>query len=1093
MKRLNSIIFFMAIGVLSLFLGCNNKNTGAIRFNDYTQSGIHFSNDILESDSLNYYNFPYIYMGGGVAIGDINNDGLSDVFFTGNMVKNKLYLNKGNLNFEDISPTANVEGDNRWYTGVTMVDINLDGWLDIYVCVSGKKNRKNQLYINNGDLTFTEMAEKYGIADESPSIQSTFFDYDNDGDLDVFVGNYPIIPLSLGNAFYFEKMANNEFKSSAHLYKNNGDGSFTDVTTFAGVQNYGLTLGVVASDLNNDGWQDLYISNDFQVPDYLYLNNKDGTFSEKLKTSVQHTAMYGMGVDASDFNNDGLIDLAQLDMAPDDYKRAKVNMATMAPESFWQIADFGGHYQYMQNSLQVNNGNNDLGEPVFSEISRLSGISTTDWSWGVLFADLNNNGNKDLLITNGIRKDVNNNDVIKADRLTLNPVRISIDDLPSQPLHNYIFQNTGDFQFKNVGDDSGFDFEGFSNGITYGDLDNDGDLDVVINNLDDQASLFENKADGYNNYLKIKIVGPEKNPLGLGTRILAFDGDQTQTQELTLTRGFQSSVEPIVHFGLGKKKIIEKLTVKWPDGSEQILEKVQANQLLIIKKDSKATVKSKNSDVKSNFDFIDITHKSAINYKHQEDQYDDFNFEPLLPHKNSTIGPGLTVGYVNGDGLEDFFIGNAAGNEAALFVQNENQTFTEINGPWKEDVAYEDTGALLFDADNDGDLDLYVVSGGNNPLEKDTYYQDRLYTNTQGTYTRSTNTLPKITDSGQVVIASDFDDDGDKDLFIGGRIIPGNYPYPANSRILRNDGGIDEKLRFTDVTQTIAPDFLKLGLVTSAVWTDFNNDKKPDLIIAGEWMPIRFFENRDSTFKEVTNDVGMQNTQGWWYSLETADVDKDGDLDILAGNLGLNYKYKASEKAPFEIYANDFDENGTSDIVLSYIKKGKELPVRGKECSSQQVPAIGVRFKTYESFAEADLSDIYGSGMLKKSLKYEAKTFAHHWFEKLSNGKYKLHELPQRSQFSSINDIEIINENTDMLLAGNLYSSEIETPRNDAGMGLLLRTESNRSFNAIPPHQSGLMVRGEVKAIKSIRLGKNGKNAYLFAINNDSLRLILKQ
>ena len=1078
-----------------LLTRCSDRVSG-IQFNELPPdvTNVLFSNNIQESDSLDYYSFPYIYMGGGVAIGDVDNDGLSDVFFTGNMVKNKLYLNKGNLSFKDISVGSGVEGDGRWYTGATMVDINLDGWLDIYVCVSGKGKTKNQLFINNGDLTFSEMAEAYGIDDVSTSIQSTFFDYDNDGDLDLFVGNYPIIPISLGNEFYFNKIRESNFESSGHLYRNDGNNSFTDLTHEAGVQNYGLTLGVVAADFNEDGWQDLYISNDFQIPDYFYLNNQDGTFSEVLKQSVNHTSMFGMGVDASDFNNDGLIDLMQLDMAPEDYKRAKVNMASMNPENFWEIVSLGGHYQYMQNSLQVNNGPNQESIPQFSEISRYSGLATTDWSWGVLFADLDNDANKDLLITNGIRKDVNDNDVIKINEFSLNPMKVDTKELRSQPLSNYVFQNTGGFKFKNITRSAGFNSKGFSNGVAYGDLDNDGDLDIIISNLDGIASVYENKTENSNHYLRIKIKGPKENPNGLGTRITVFNGDKMQMQELTLTRGFQSSVEPIVHFGLGQNKLVERLMISWPDGSKQVLNDVLADQILVIEKDIEKLVEGQESRYGTKHNFTDITNKANIDFKHQEDLFDDFVFEPLLPHKNSAIGPGLTVGDVNNDGIEDFFIGNASGSAAALYLQKEDGTFIEMEGPWQNDKEYEDTGAMFFDPDNDGDLDLYVVSGGNDITKKDSYYRDRLYVNKGGVYIELANAIPERTGSGQVVISSDFDLDGDQDLFVGGRIVPGRYPYPATSYILRNDGGKDGELHFTDITKTIAPDLISCGLVTSALWQDFDQDGRPDLVIAGEWMALRFFKNNKFGFEEVTSDKGMEGTSGWWYSLESVDVDKDGDLDIVAGNLGLNYKYKTDENTTFEIYANDFDENGKSDIVLAYIKNGKELPVRGKECSSQQIPAIGHRFSTYKSFAEADLSDIYGDNMLKQSLKYDASTFAHHWIENKGSEKWDMHQLSPRSQFSSVNDIEIIYEDQDsfpdLLLVGNLYGSEVETPRNDASMGLLLKNKGSGDFFTQPRNEIGLMVKGEVKAVRSIRLGKNGSMAYLFAINNDSLRLL---
>ncbi len=1061
-------------------------------------SNITFANNILENDTLNYFTFPYLYMGGGIAAGDINQDGLTDLFFTGNMVANQLYLNQGSGKFTDITKAAGLLGDNRWYTGATMADINDDGWLDIYVCVSGKyTTTENQLYINNQDNTFTERAAEYGLNDASPSIQATFFDYDQDGYQDLYVATYPNIPVSLGNQAYQSLAIRNDWADSGHLYRNRGDGSFQDVTEAAGIKDFSLALGVVATDLNNDGRTDLYVSNDFNIPDYLYLNQGNGRFEERIKESTNHTAMFGMGVDAADFNNDGWIDLLQVDMTPEDYRRAKTNMASMSPDSFNEAVRMGFHYQYMQNSLHLNNGTSQQGIPMFSEISRFAGMATTDWSWGALWADLDNDGWKDAFITNGMKRDVNNNDAnqqlsnIKIGAVS-NPDLPSIDILPSEPISNYAFRNRGDFTFEPVAETWGLNEAGFSNGVVYADLDNDGDLDVVINNLDGVASVFINQTNSdQNHYLTIRLEGPANNRLGLGSRVSVTTPGGQQLQELTLTRGFQSSVAPILHFGLGKASRADTLDVTWPDGRYQRLQNISANQVLTL--NYKEAVSAQPVPLRSP-DFQDVTAARGIDFVHQEDLYDDFRAEPLLPHKNSQQGPGLAVGDVNGDGRDDFFVGGAARYEGSMYHQTPQGTFQKVAGPWQEDRDQEDTGALLFDADNDQDLDLYVVSGGNTAGVASSYYQDRLYLNTSSGFVKATGVLPpEVAISGKVVAADDYDNDGDLDLFLGGRLLPGQYPYPASSVILRNEGGTDQQLRYQNVTTTVAPLLDSLGLVTDAQWTDFDQDGLTDLVVVGEWMKILFLKNEGDTFQDVSSAMGLDATRGWWYSILATDMDQDGDQDYLVGNLGLNYKYKTSEENPFTIYAHDFDENGRRDIVLSYEKGGKQLPVRGRECSSQQMPVIQERFSTYEAFADATLEDIYGEHNLKDALQYQIDTFASGWLEKTDGGQFQWHSLPNQAQFSSINAVVLLSTDGDshptFIAGGNLYSSEVETPRADAGYGVVLQHLGD-SVAARLPTQTGLYVRGEVKDIVEIELADH-QRAYLFAINNDSLRMLI--
>ena len=699
--------FWLVLISLSLF-SCSKLSKETFVKISPSRSGIDFNNELTENDTLNYMIFPYMYMGGGVSVGDINNDGLDDIFFTGNLVPNKLYLNKGNMKFEDISEKAGITGNHQWFTGSTMADVNNDGWLDIYVCVSGKyQPSDNLLFINNKDNTFTECAKAYGINDKSSSVQATFFDYNNDGFLDLYVANYPIILVSMGAEFYHNKMIENKFEESGHLYKNNGNGTFTDVTDEAGVRNFGMSIGVVAMDFNNDGWKDLYISNDFNPPDRFYLNNGDGTFRDVVKEATFQTSIFGMGFDAADFNNDGLIDMFQIDMTPEDHFRRMVNVIPMSQETFDLSLDFGMHYQYMQNSLQLNNGIfNSI--PIYSNISLFAGVAYTDWSWGGVFLDMNNDGNKDLFVTNGVLKDINNRDILddpKGNVYFRQMKEYRPELFPSTPVKNYAYKNNGDLTFTNKSDTWGFDEPNLTNGMSYGDFDNDGDLDIVISTVNQVSSVYENKAVSKDHhYLKIKLAGPENNLFGLGSMVTVKTGDITQYQELTLTRGYQSSVPPVIHFGLDNTAIIDELTVTWPDGKQQVMKEVSADQTLKLKyTDAVFTEKEETKKVSG---FTDITKKSGITFIHREDNYDDFEYEPLLPHKNSQMGPGLAVGDINGDGLEDFFIGNGKGFPGAMYLQTDKSTFKEIPGPWIADSIYEDTGALLFDADNDGRLDL---------------------------------------------------------------------------------------------------------------------------------------------------------------------------------------------------------------------------------------------------------------------------------------------------------------------------------------------------------------------------------------------------
>ena len=1095
---------------LLIFLSCHQVDqtvTDSIfRTLSPKESGVYFNNTLTVTNQMNFFEYGYYYLGGGVAVGDFNKDKKQDIYFTGNMVSNKLYLNKGNLQFQDITEKAGVAADDRWITGCAVVDINADGWDDLYVSVAGKwKSRKNILYINkgldkNGIPVFEDMAEKYGLADAGFSIQAAFLDYDNDGDLDVFVVNYPSTRFNYSIKDYKQLMDKVTWEQSDHLYQNNGNNTFTDVTEQAQLLGYGLSLGVIANDFNKDGFTDLYVSNDFQTPDYFYLNNGDGTFREVSQESLQHTAFYGMGIDAADYNNDGLLDFMQLEMAPADNFRSKANMDSMNPNRFWEMVDSGFHFQYMYNALQTSMGIRENGIPFYSETAKLSGLDKTDWSWACLFADFDNSGFKDMFITNGIRKDINNKDYfewlrrlergnvnskVKYEGLSLPEL---IEKIPAKKLDNPIFKNVEGKMFSKANEEWGIHYEGFSNGAAYADLDNDGDLELIINNVDSTAAIFKNLTveNKINNYLSIELIGPAANPKGLGTKISLNYNGISQYHEHTTVRGFQSSVDQKLHFGIGKSTLIDKLNITWPDGDQQELTNIKANQIIEVNHlQSEKTVSNVN---KKRPIFEKAIPETAPNFTHRENDFDDYLREVLLPHKMSAFGPALAIGDVNKDGLEDLFVGGAKNQASCLILSN-------IDGSnYKECISlsgesHEDVDALFFDADGDQDLDLYVVSGGNEAEEGDSYYKDRMYENDgKGHFTLLTNCLPFNTASGSIVINADYDGDGDQDLFVGSRQIPGQYPRPATSFLLENVS-TTSTIKFKAFDSNNAPDLSALGMVTSAIWDDFDKDADLDLIVVGEWMSVTFIENEDNIFKiKEIQDFSTQTT-GWWNTIEKGDFDKDGDNDYILGNLGLNYKYKASKEESFDIYAGDLDENGKQDIVLGYYQEGIQFPVRGKQCSSEQIPTIKKQYASYNKFASADLSQIYSPKILGNSLHYQATEFAHLYIENLGDGSFSFKALPLSTQIASINAIEVFdfNEdgNLDIVMGGNLMNAEVETPRSDACFGWLLLGDGKGDFRHQDFETSGLYVPYETRKIKVIN--PNTNPMLVFANNNRPL------
>jgi len=1082
MKKLNLLLLTLIL--LCAIVSCNNTSDDK-QFTLLTssQTGVDFINELKENNTMNYFTYPYIYMGGGVSVGDINNDNLDDIFFTGNMAENRLYLNKGNLEFDDITALAGVGGDDKWYTGSTMVDINNDGYIDIYVSVAGLDGIKNnELLINNGDNTFTEKASEYGIDDIGNSVQATFFDYDKDGDLDLYVANYPMTPFDAPSSYYYYKMQNSEDYETDNLYRNDGS-SFTRVTEDSGLRTYGLTLSATVGDLNNDSYPDIYISNDFSSPDFMYMNNGDGTFTDVVKESTNQTSFYGMGVDIADFNNDQYLDYIQVDMDAKDNRRSKANMASMNPDLFWSTVNYGFHYQYMHNTLQLNR-RIEGDKPFFSNISRLSGISSTDWSWGPLLADFDNDGWKDLFISNGTRREINNKDYFNE--INLRPM--SNDSLlyytkqiPSEAISNFAFKNNKDLTFSDVSVDWGLDDKNFSNGATYADLDNDGDLEIIVNNIDQEAQIYKNNST--NNFVRVKLKGNVENIFGIDSRVYLETENSSQMQELTLSRGFQSSVSPYLNFGIGNDEIIKSIKVVWSNGNSEELKDIKINSIIefdILNSNPESKIETGESNLY--FENVDI-----VEHKHNENEYNDYIKEVLLPHENSRLGPGIVIGDINGDKIDDFVVGGAKDQPTAFYIQKSDGSFYSKSFTFsKEHAKYEDMDMILEDFDNDGDNDLYIVSGGNEFEPNSPILKDRLYINNgNGSFNYSNSSLPDNFSSGMRVTSSDYDKDGDMDLFVGGRVVPGSYPLPADSFLLENISDSSE-IKFRNADESIFS-FKEIGLVTSSVWTDYNNDGWTDLIVVGEWTPIKFYKNNDGRFSEDTSLIDEDSTRGWWYDIVAEDFDKDGDIDLVVGNLGNNYKYQTSGDETFDIFYNDFDKNNSGDIVLSYFNDGEQYPLRGRQCSSDQIPAIKTKFQDYDAFSIATLEDVYGESDLDNSLHYFTKTFSSVYLENTGNS-FKMSNLPTLTQLSSINKIlkkDIDKDGfMDIVVSGNMFNSEVETPRNDGSVGVYLKYTPDLGFEAVSTQKSGLFINGDVKDMEFITLNNTD---YIISAKNDDL------
>ena len=1065
-----------------------------------SRTGVTFANTIATSDSFNVQTDVYIYNGAGVAVGDIDNDGLLDIFFAGNRVSSRLYRNKGNMRFEDITERAGVK-TTRWATGVTMVDINNDGYLDIYVSVSGPQSSKgadraNLLFINNGNGTFTESAAKYGIADTSFTTQAAWLDYNGDGCLDLFLLNNSPKDFSRGVSGLPSGMRGTTPGSFNELYRNNCNGTFTNVSQEAGIlRDAGYGLGVVVSDFNGDGRPDIYVSNDGLPNDVLYINNGNGTFTNAAPRSLKHTSQAGMGVDAADFDNDGWPDILQVDMLPHDLSRRKRTTGFMTFGNLKDTRARGFREDYAQNSLQLNNGVTSTGDVLFSEVARLAGVSATDWSWSPLFADFDNDGYKDIFIGNGYPKAVNDLDYAGAAVAALRRgdsarARMLLKQLPGISSPNYLFRNNGDLTFSDKSAAWGMTQPSFSYGAAYADLDNDGRLDLVVNNIDGPAFIYKNvlPRDASRHYLRVRLDGEPPNRRGIGANITLFAGGKKQTIYQTPYRGFMSSVDDRPHFGLGRATIVDSLDVTWPDGRYQRLVHVLADREIVVRQADGRQRRPAVADPQPIFTAADPAR--TIAYRQIADKQIDYSVQPLLPYMLSRHGPAIAVADVNGDGLDDVFIGGSADVPGKLFLQQKDGSFKEAAAgePWEGDKGYEDWAAVFFDANGDGLPDLYVASGGYELTPESPMLQDRLYINQgDGRFKRDPQALPPMLASKGVVRVGDFNGDGKPDLFVGGRLTPRNYPYPTRSYILRNDGG-----HFTDVTEQVAPELVHPGgMITDAAWVDLDGDGRLDLVTVGEWMPIQFFHNDGSRFTNVTSHTGLPSMRGWWFSLAVGDFDHDGRPDLVAGNLGLNYTYTTSKDSRFGVYAADLTGGRRTDVILTKEVNGTEYPLGGYSPLGREVYTLGLMFPTYGAFANASIKQLLTPAQLQQALHYQADTFASVYLHNDGGGKFSMTALPNAAQIAPTKAILVHDVDgdgkLDLVVAGNLYDAEPNTPRADAGNGLWLRGDGKGHFTPVPLRQSGFLAPLDVSGLALLRTPTG--SSVLVANTGDSLQV----
>jgi hypothetical protein len=1105
-ERLSLVRFLHSVFCLLLAAGCGDEDRPLFRLLSPEQTGVSFANTIATNDSVNIQTDVYVYNGAGVAIGDIDNDGLPDIFFPGNMVSSRLYLNKGNMRFDDITDRARVSTQ-RWATGASMVDINDDGYLDIYVSVSGPERshpgqRANLLFVNNGDRTFTEAASQYGIADTGFTTHAVFLDFNADGCLDLFLLNNSPRDFSRGEDLRHPTGRGDTPGSYNELYRNScrAGMAFTNVSREAGIlQHPGYGLGVVVGDLNLDGRPDIYVSNDATPNDVLYVNNGDGTFTDKAGRWIKHASLAGMGVDIADFNNDGWPDILQVDMLPSDLMRRKRMSGFMTYNGLMESRGRGVRDDYSVNTLQLSNGVTKDGDVVFSEMARLAGVAATDWSWTALFADFDNDSHKDIFITNGYPKAVNDFDYQTAmfgirRAGAGDPGRRAglelLNKLHGYELPNYLFRNTGDLTFANKSTAWGMERPGFSYGAAYADLDNNGRLDLVVSNIDAPAFIYENvgpSPDDAHHYLQIRLQGETPNVRGIGAKLILSAGGQKQHAYHTPYRGYMSTMDDRVHFGLGTARRVDSLEVVWPDGRYQLLTGLDVDRLVLVRQ-ADATQRKRPAPLATRTLPFQIAAGGPA-YKHQTGSLLDYGVQPLLPYMISRQGPAVAAGDVNGDALDDLFVGGGSGVAGQLFIQKEDGSFTALTQgqPWVADKAHDDWGALFFDANADGRLDLYVASGGYHVAPGSPLLQDRLYINRGGgSFVRDSQALPTMLTSTATVRAGDFNGDGRPDLFVGGRLTPRKYPYPTRSFLLRNDGG-----RFTDVTEEVAPELASPGgMITDAVWIDFDGDRRLDLVTAGEWMPLHFHRNEGHRFSVVTEKTRLPPLRGWWFSLATGDFDSDGRPDIVAGNLGLNYTYTTSKESRFGVYAGDFTGNQNTDVILTQRVGGTEYPLAGLVPLGREIYTLALRFPTYESFAKAPVRQVFPPAQLQQALHYETDTFASMYLRNDGGGAFSALALPSLAQIAPLRAIVVDDVDgdghLDLVVAGNLYEAEANTPRADAGNGLWLRGDGKGHFTPVSPRESGFLAPLNVVGMTMVNTAA-GK-AVVVANTGDSLQ-----